>query len=254
MLPLQWFKQDWALPANPLSRNVNFSNLGLNYILKDQFIAHLNLNIFFFSFGVGQAKIFQNWLIFQDDHFEYWQPYVIFKIEHFCPIAPFEVVRIETFLHKLGVIVFMMIILSTTNPMLSSKLNVLSHNSIQSGQIWKIPSQAEVVFFKTIIMCTNNPMLASKLNVWSITPFQAFRFEKFVHKQGLLFEMMVLNTTNPMLSSKLNVLSITLFQVLRFEISFTNWGCFFFQDSHFEFQQLYVILKIECFVPYLHSK
>ena len=32
--------------------------------------------------------------------------------------------------------------------MLSSKLNVLSHNSIPSGQIWKIPSQTGVAFFE----------------------------------------------------------------------------------------------------------
>ena len=32
-------------------------------------------------------------------------------------------------------------------PLLSSKFNILSHNSIPSGQIWKIPSQTVVVFW-----------------------------------------------------------------------------------------------------------
>ena len=41
--------------------------------------------------------------------------------------------------------IFETIILSTNNPMLSSKLNVLSHISLPSCQIWKIPSQAGVV-------------------------------------------------------------------------------------------------------------
>ena len=40
-----------------------------------------------------------------------------------------------------------MIVMSTNNTMLSSKLNVLSHNSITSGRIWKIPSQTGVWVF-----------------------------------------------------------------------------------------------------------
>ena len=61
-----------------------------------------------------------------------------------------------------------MIILSTNNPMLFSKLNILSGNSIPTGQIWKIPSQTGVVFFfKMIILSTNNLMLTSKLNILS---------------------------------------------------------------------------------------
>ena len=54
--------------------------------------------------------------------------------------------------------IFETIILSTNNPMLSSKLNVLSHNSLPSCQIWKIPSQAGVVvlqklFWVSTILC-----------------------------------------------------------------------------------------------------
>ena len=51
--------------------------------------------------------------------------------------------------------------------MLSSKLNVLSHNSIISGQICKNPLQTGEVFFEMIILSTNSPMCSSKLNVLS---------------------------------------------------------------------------------------
>ena len=111
--------------------------------------------------------------------------------------------------------------------MLSSKLNVLSHNSIPSCQIWKIPSQAGVVvlqklFWVSIILCyLQNWTLGPKTlfsvarcekflqtgiafirqSFWvqtticylqnrmfcPITPFQVVRFEKSLHKQGLLF-------------------------------------------------------------------
>ena len=49
----------------------------------------------------------------------------------FCPITLFQVVRFELFLHKQGLF-FQIIIFSTNNLILSSKLNVLSHNSIPS--------------------------------------------------------------------------------------------------------------------------
>ena len=115
----------------------------------------------------------------------------------FCPITPFQVVRCEKYIHEQGSIFpdncfeyhhlcylqnwtlgpklssqwsdvktsftnrdcfYETIILSTNNPMLSSKLNVLSHNSIPSCQIWKIPSQAGVVglqklFWVSTILC-----------------------------------------------------------------------------------------------------
>ena len=82
----------------------------------------------------------------------------------FCSIALFQVVRFEIFLHNQGLF-FQMTILSTTNPMLSSKLNALSHNSVPSGQNSQIHSQTELVFFQTIVLSTNNPMLSSKLNI-----------------------------------------------------------------------------------------
>ena len=73
------------------------------------------------------------------------------------PKTQFSVVRCENFLHKQGLLLWDNH-LSTNNPMLSSKLNVLSHNSIPSCQIWKIPSQAGVVglqklFWVSTILC-----------------------------------------------------------------------------------------------------
>ena len=46
--------------------------------------------------------------------------------------------------------------------------------------------------------------------------------------------------------------SITAFQWSESKNSFMNRGCFSY--NHFEYQQPYAIFKIECFVPYLHSK
>ena len=54
--------------------------------------------------------------------------------------------------------------------MLSSKLNVLSHNSVPSGQICKSHSQAGGSFFQTIVLSTYNCMLSLKLNILSHSP------------------------------------------------------------------------------------
>ena len=51
----------------------------------------------------------------------------------FCFITQFQVVRFDKFLHRQGLL-FQTIILSTNGPMLSSKFNILCHNSIISGQ------------------------------------------------------------------------------------------------------------------------
>ena len=100
MLPLQWFKHNWVLPADSLSSTVNLSNLGLNYILKDQFMAHLNLN--FFSLLVWEVEKFSKLLDFSRQSF--WVPTTLcyLQIWTFYPITPFQLVRIKTFLHKLG--------------------------------------------------------------------------------------------------------------------------------------------------------
>ena len=49
--------------------------------------------------------------------------------------------------------------------------------------------------------------------------------------------------------STVKICLITLFQGVRFKNSFTNRG-HFFPDDHFEYQKLYVIFKIEHFIPY----
>ena len=54
------------------------------------------------------------------------------QISIFCPISLFQVVRFEQFLYMQGSL-FQIIILSTNNPILSLKLNVLSLISILSG-------------------------------------------------------------------------------------------------------------------------
>ena len=52
------------------------------------------------------------------------------------------------------------------NPMLSLKFNILSHNSVPSGQIWKIPSQTGVIF--------------SRWSFWVQQPCVVFKIEHFV--------------------------------------------------------------------------
>ena len=52
------------------------------------------------------------------------------------------------------------------NPMLSLKFNILSHNSIPSGQIWKIPSQTGVIF--------------SRWSFWVQQPCVVFKIEHFL--------------------------------------------------------------------------
>ena len=52
------------------------------------------------------------------------------------------------------------------NPMLSLKFNILSHNSVPSGQIWKIPSQTGVIF--------------SRWSFWVQQPCVVFKIKCFV--------------------------------------------------------------------------
>ena len=97
----------------------------------------------------------------------FWVPTTLFYLQNwmFCPITSFQLVKFETFLHKQGSF-FETIILSTNNLMSSSKLNILSHNSIPSGQIWKFLHE-QGHLFQTIIWCAINPILSSKLHFLS---------------------------------------------------------------------------------------
>ena len=99
------------------------------------------------------------------------------------------------------------IILNTNNPMLSSKLNVLSHNSLPSGHNWKIHSQAGIVFSRQSFWGPTNLCYFQNWMFCPRTLFHIVRFEKFLHKQGSIFEVIVLSTKITILSSKLNILS-----------------------------------------------
>ena len=101
------------------------------------------------------------WSFFLDDQ----QPYVIFKIECFVPLLHSKWSDLKNSFIIRGHF-SQMIIWSTNSPMLSSKLNVLCHNSVPSPQNWKSYSQTGVIF-ETIILSTNNATLSSKLNILS---------------------------------------------------------------------------------------
>ena len=80
------------------------------------------------------------------------------------PITLFQEVRFEKLLHKQGSF-FQMIILSTDNPLSSSKLNALPHNSVPSGQNCKTFLHKQVSLFSDDHFEYQNPMFSVKLNV-----------------------------------------------------------------------------------------
>ena len=125
----------------------------------------------------------------QDDHFEY-QCYVIFKIECFVWYLCSKLSDLKNSFTNRDHF-FQTIIPSTINPMLSSKFNALSHNSVPSGQIWKIPSQIWIIFSRQSFWVPPTPCYLQNSMLCPITLFYVVRFEKFLHKQGSFFEMIV---------------------------------------------------------------
>ena len=155
---------------------------------------------------------FQTGVIFSRQSF--WVPTTVCYLQNwmFCPITLFQVVRFEKFLHKQWSF-FWDDGFEYQNPMFSSNLNILSHNSIPTDQFRKLLSQTGVgSFFKAIILSTNNPMLSLKLNVFSHNSIPSGQIWKN---------------------------------------SFTNRGQFF-KMIVFEFQQPSIFFKIEHFIPYFH--
>ena len=208
-------------------------------------MAHPNLNIFFFSFGMGVEKLsklldFSRQLFWVLANLCYLQNWM------FCPITPFKMVRFETLLHKKG---FSYITILSTNNLVVFKLNVLPHSSIPIGQIWNIPLQTAVILFETIILSTNNPMLSSKLNVLSHSSIPIGQIWNIpLQTAVILFETIILSTNNSILSSKLNVLSHNFIPIGQIWNIPSQTGVIFW-DNHFEYQQFDVIFKIEHFVP-----
>ena len=95
------------------------------------------------------------------------------------------------------------------NPMLSSKFNILSYNSVPSGQISIILLQAGVIFFADNQFECHQTYAIFKIEcfVWLLHS-KCSELKKIIYKQGLCFP-----------------------------------------DNRFGYQQPYVIFKIECFVP-----
>ena len=102
--------------------------------------------------------------------------------------------------------------------MLSSKLNVLFHNSIPSCQMWKIHSWAGVIFSRQLFWVST---ILCYLQNWTLGPktlFSVARCEKFLHKQGLLLWDNHFEYKQPYVIFKNWMFCpITLFQVVRFE-------------------------------------
>ena len=86
------------------------------------------------------------------------------------PITQLHVVRFEKFLHKQGLF-FITMVLSANNPMLSSEMNILSHYSVISGQIWKIPSQTGVFVLRQLFWV---PTTLCYLQNWMFHPICLF--------------------------------------------------------------------------------
>ena len=100
------------------------------------------------------------------------------------------------------------------NPMLSSKFNILSYNSVPSGQISIILLQAGVIFFADNQFECHQTYAIFKIEcfVWLLHS-KCSELKKIIYKQGLCFP-----------------------------------------DNRFGYQQSYVVFKIEYFVWLLHSK
>ena len=123
---------------------------------------------------------------------------------------------------------FQTIILSTNNPMLSSKLNVLFHNSIPSCQMWKIHSWAGVIFSRQLFWVST---ILCYLQNWTLGPktlFSVARCENSFTNRDCFYETIILSTKNPMLSSKMNVLSHNSLPSCQiWKNPFTSRGCWF---------------------------
>ena len=113
---------------------------------------------------------------------------------------------------------FQTIILSTKNPMLSSKLNVLFHNSIHKLSDVKNTFMSRGHFFQTIVLSINNPMLSSKLNIRTQNSVLSCQMWKIPSQTGIAFmrQSFWVQTTLCYLQNWM-FCPITLFQVVRFE-------------------------------------
>ena len=116
-------------------------------------------------------------------------------------------------------------------------------------QIWiQLQIQIWVVIFDLNFHCID-----IMLTLWylqnsifcPITLFHVVRFEKLLHKQESLLETTVLSSNNLMLSS-LCQNSVPSCQIWKN----TSQTGVISLGNHFEYQQSYVIFKIEHFIPY----
>ena len=123
------------------------------------------------------------------------------------------------------------------------------HNSIPSCQMWKIHS-SRGHFFQTIVLSINNPMLSSKLNIRTQNSLLSCQMWKIPSQTGIAFirQSFWVQTTLCYLQNWM-FCPITLFQVVRFEKSLHKQGLLFCRNC-FEYQQSYVIFKIEHFMSY----
>ena len=121
--------------------------------------------------------------------------------------------------------------------MLSSKLNVLSHYSIPSGQIWKIPSQTGF-WIQTSLSYLQNWTFLSHNSI----PSDQIR--KILSQTGVVFFSRWSFWVPTILCYLQNWMfcPITLFKVVRFGKFLLNQGSFS-QDNCLEYQQSYVIFK-----------
>ena len=122
----------------------------------------------------------------------------------FCPITPFTVVRCEKYIHEQGSI-FPDNCFEYHQSMLSSKLNIRTQNSVLSCQMWKIPSQTGIAFMRQSFWVQTTLCYLQNWMCCPITLFQVVRFEKSLHKQGLLFCRNCLEYQQSYVIFKLNI-------------------------------------------------
>ena len=136
--------------------------------------------------------------------------------------------------------------------MLSSKLNIFSHNSYSKWSELKNAFTSRGHFIQMIILSTYNPMLSSKLNALSLNSIPSGQNGKIHSQAGFLFSRQSFSVPTTLSYLQISMFCpITLFNIVRLEKFIHKWGSFFFRWL-FWVPITYVIFKIEHFIPHFY--
>ena len=135
--------------------------------------------------------------------------------------------------------------------MLSSKFNILSHNSVTRGQIWKIPPQAGIIFSRWSFWVLSTLCYLQNWMYCPITLFQVVRIAKISFTNRChFFQMIILSTKTLCYLQNWMFCPIIMFQLVRFQ-KFLHKQGLFFPDNCFEYNNHMLswklnVLSINC--------